>query len=106
MIPVYNNERTIQDVVKRSLENCSDVIVVNDGSTDSTGVILRGISDITLVEYPENKGKGYALKCGFRKALELGFSYAITLDGDGQHFPEDIAKFLNVNIKHPGAIIV
>lgn len=106
VIPVYNNERTIQDVVKRSLENCFDVIVVNDGSTDSTGGILRGISGITLVEYPENKGKGHALKCGFKKALELGFSYAITLDGDGQHFPEDIAKFLKANIEHPGSIIV
>ena len=108
VIPVYNNEKTIRDVVMRSLDNCMDVIVVNDGSTDSTGEILRAIEGITLVEYPDNqnKGKGHALRCGFRKAQELGFEYAITLDGDGQHYPEDIPLFLKANTEHPGAIIV
>lgn len=106
VIPVYNNEKTIGDVVRRSLENCADVIVVNDGSTDSTGEILHNISGINIVEYAENQGKGYALKCGFRKALSLGFTYAITLDGDGQHYPEDIPNFLKANTEHPGAIII
>ena len=75
MIPVYNNEKSIRDVVMRSLAQCDDVIVVNDGSTDSTGEILHSIDNITIVEYPDNrnKGKGHALRCGFRKAIELGF---------------------------------
>ena len=106
IIPVYNNEKTIGEVVRKSLDNCLDVIVVNDGSTDSTGEILHSLSGITLVEYPDNQGKGYALKRGFKKALELGFAYAITIDADGQHYPDDIANFLKANQKHPGAILV
>ncbi len=106
VIPVYNNEKTIRDVAVRSLEYCNDVIVVNDGSTDATGDILHATEGITLVEYPKNKGKGHALRCGFRKAMELGFEYAITLDGDGQHFPEDIPLLLKANMEHPGAIVV
>lgn len=106
VLPTYNNERTIHDVVKETLCFCDDVIVVNDGSTDGTAEILRGITSITLVSYPQNKGKGYALKFGFRKALEMGFAYAITLDTDGQHYPKDIALFLEANQKNPGALIV
>ena len=93
VIPVYNNEKTIRDVVLQSLDRCFDVIVVNDGSTDSTGEIIHQIEGITIVEYNKNHGKGYALKRGFKKALQMGFAYAITLDGDGQHYPEDISLF-------------
>ena len=106
IIPTYNNGGTIGRVVSETLQMCDDVIVVNDGSTDATTDILHRIEGITLVEYANNKGKGHALKCGFKRALEMGFSYAITLDGDGQHFPADIAKFLKANMEHPGALIV
>lgn len=106
MIPTYNNGGTIADVVRKTLEACSDVIVVNDGSTDNTRQTLEAIEGITLVTYDQNRGKGYALKQGFKKALELGFAYAITLDGDGQHYPENIGLFLQANIDHPGALII
>ena len=106
MIPTYNNEGTITAVVQATLQECRDVIVVNDGSTDGTRDILHGMEGITLVEYAENRGKGYALKCGFRRALQMGFAYAITLDGDGQHYPDDIALFLKANQQHPGALIL
>ena len=106
VIPTYNNDGTIATVVRETLEECSDVIVVNDGSTDSTSGILQSIDGITLVEYAKNQGKGYALKCGFKRALEMGFSYAITLDGDGQHYPSDIQHFLRANQEHPGTLII
>lgn len=106
VIPTFNNVGTIVDVVKRTLVQCDDVIVVNDGSTDGTAELLRGIEGIILVDYEKNKGKGTALKRGFKKALELGFAYAITLDADGQHYPEDIVLLLEENIKHPGSIIM
>lgn len=106
IIPTYNNGGTIERVVREVMQQCDDVIVVNDGSTDASTEILHGIEGITLVEYDKNKGKGHALKCGFKRALELGFSYAITLDADGQHYPADIAKFLKANMEHPGALIV
>lgn len=106
VIPTYNNAGTIADVVQRTLAQCFDVIVVSDGCTDGTLDILRGIEGITIVAYEKNKGKGTALKRGFRKALEMGFAYAITIDADGQHFPEDIPHLLHINQKHPGALIV
>ena len=106
VIPTYNNAGTIADVVRRVLTQCLDVIVVCDGSTDETLSILQGIEGITVVSYDRNAGKGTALKRGFKKALEMGFAYAITLDADGQHFPEDIPTMLHANQKHPGALIV
>ena len=106
IIPTYNNEQTIGRVVSDTLNYCEDVIVVNDGCTDDTAAILEKIEGITVVTYSQNRGKGYALKRGFRKALDMGFAYAITLDGDGQHFPEDIALFLEANQKYPGSLII
>ena len=106
VIPTYNNVGTIGDVVNRTLLQCKDVIVVNDGSTDGTAEVLRKTQGITLVENPKNEGKGAALKHGLQKALEMGFTYAITLDADGQHYPEDIPLLLEGNFHHPGAIII
>lgn len=106
IIPTYNNEKTIRQVVADTLAYCDDVIVVNDGCTDATPQILSEIASITVVSYAQNQGKGYALKQGFRKALQMGFAYAITLDADGQHYPKDIALFLKANQEHPGALII
>ncbi len=106
IIPTYNNAGTIGQVVSDALQECCDVIVVNDGSTDNTTDILQSFPDITVVSYPQNRGKGYALKRGFQQALQMGFAYAITLDGDGQHFPKDIRLFLKANQQHPGALII
>ena len=106
VIPTYNNAGTIADVVRRALEYCLDVIVVADGCTDQTLDILQGIEGITIVSCAKNGGKGSALKRGFKQALQMGFAYAITLDADGQHFPENIPTMLQANQKHPGALIV
>lgn len=106
VIPTYNNASTIRNVVEGVARYCEDIIVVDDGSTDATSSILAGIDYITLVSYRRNRGKGYALAQGFSRALELGFSYAITLDADGQHYAKDIPAFLRANMKHPGALIL
>lgn len=106
VIPTYNNDKTIKTVVEKTLCYCTDVIVVADGCTDNTLKILRGIPQITIISYPKNKGKGYALKAGFKAALAKGFSYAITLDGDGQHYPEDIQLFLRANQQYPHSLII
>ena len=107
VIPTYNNAGTIKDVVSRTLERCLDVFVVCDGCTDGTVDILKGMSPApSLVVLDRNSGKGAALKAGFKAALKAGFAYAITLDGDAQHFPEDIPVFLEANRKHPGALVV
>ncbi len=106
IIPTYNNVGTIADVVQRTLLQCQDVIVVNDGSTDGTRELLLQTEGITLVDYAPNKGKGSALKHGLQKALQMGFDYAITLDADGQHYPEDIPLLLDANLRHPGALLL
>ena len=107
IIPTYNNAGTIADVVQRSLLQCSDVIVVCDGCTDNTLQILNGLEvKPVILELKKNSGKGSALKAGFKYALDNGFAYAITLDGDAQHYPEDIPILLAANQKHPGALIV
>jgi len=106
VIPTYNNGGTITRVVRETLLECRDVIVVNDGSTDNTSSQLHQVEGVTLIEYATNRGKGYALREGFKRALEMGFSYAITLDGDGQHYSSDICHFLTANQKHPGTLII
>ena len=62
VIPTYNNGGTISAVVRDALQECRDVIVVNDGSTDNTSAELHQVEGITLVEYAVNRGKGYALR--------------------------------------------
>ena len=107
VMPTYNNAGTLRDVVERILQFRTDVIVVNDGCSDNSDNILASFGDkITVVDYGKNCGKGYALKQGFKKAIELGFDYAITIDSDGQHFPEDIPLFINALEQNPQALIV
>lgn len=106
-MPTYNNDGTLRDVVERVLKFCNDVIVVNDGCTDTSDEILASFGEkITVVDYGRNRGKGYALKKGFEKAIELGFDFVITLDSDGQHYPEDIPLFINALEQHPYALII
>lgn len=94
LIPTYNNEKTLKRVIDGILDYTENIIAVNDGSTDSTAHILAQYPNITVISLPENKGKGNGLKIGFRKAKELGYHYAITIDSDGQHYPDDIPVFV------------
>ena len=107
LIPTYNNAGTILEVVRRTHQQLPHIIVVNDGCTDDT-LSLLGTLDfpITIVSFACNKGKGRALAAGFRKAIEMGFDYALTLDADGQHYPEDIPVMLETLDVHAGCIIV
>ncbi|TMM58534.1 DUF2062 domain-containing protein [Maribacter algarum] len=95
LIPTYNNHKTLQKVIEGVLEYTENMLVVNDGATDSTREILQGFPLLEQIHLPQNKGKGNALKIGFKKAIDLGYEYAITIDSDGQHFPEDIPVFLD-----------
>ena len=107
IIPTYNNAGTIRQVVVDACRICANVIVVNDGSTDDTSEILTTLpSTTTVVSYAKNKGKGHALVEGFRKAKEQGFTHAVTMDADGQHFADDIPLLVKAMKKNPDAIIV
>ena len=106
LIPTYNNEQTLEKVLRDVLSFTDQVIVVNDGSTDSTPAILNKFPTIELVSYEQNKGKGFALRQGFKRALEKGYHYAISIDSDGQHFAHDLPKFLHALDAHPSAVII
>lgn len=91
IIPAYNEQATIVDLVQRCLQLTPNVIVVNDASVDETAAVLAPLP-ITLLNQPYNQGKAAALWRGFLYASELGVSQIITLDGDGQHAPEDVPR--------------
>ena len=108
VIPTYNNAGTIVDVVKRTAAITEHIIVVTDGCTDDTRERLKEFKDgeLEVIDLPENHGKGYALLTGFKRAINKGYEYALTIDGDGQHYPEDIPLLVKAMEQNPKAIIV
>lgn len=106
LIPTYNNAGTVAQVIADVKQYAPDIIVVNDGSTDRTSEILKGIDDIRVIEYKDNKGKGYALRLGLAKAHELGYRYAITIDSDGQHYADDIPVFAERIEQVPDSLLI
>ncbi|MEN2486416.1 DUF2062 domain-containing protein [Flavobacterium sp. B11] len=106
IVPTYNNQKTLKKVLDSILDFTTNIIIVNDGSTDSTSEILKSYSQLTQIHHPKNLGKGRALRNGFRKALEFDFEYAITIDSDGQHFAADIPVFLEAIQDEPNTLLI
>ena len=107
LVPTYNNEKTLARVLDGVLDYADDLIVVCDGATDSTPEILKNYEDRAhILSYQPNKGKGNALRTGFKKAVELGFDYVISIDSDGQHYPENIPNFVTKLEENPGSLII
>lgn len=106
IIPTFNNCTTLKQLIEKVSIYTSDIIVVNDGSTDDSLKSLHDLKDLILISYPINKGKGYAIRQGYKKALELGYEYAITIDSDLQHDPQDFINFLELIQAQPGSLIV
>ncbi len=88
-IPVYNEEKTIGDIVRRSLEHADKVIVCDDGSTDGTAKAAKE-GGATIISHKKNEGYGAAIITLFDRARTEGADVMITLDGDGQHNPDQI----------------
>ncbi len=89
VIPVYNHGAQVRKVVEKCLQFRLPVVVVDDGSTDSTPDVLASLSGITVIRHTDNQGKGASLLTGFAAVLQQA-DWAITIDADGQHDPEDI----------------
>ena len=106
IVPTYNNHKTLKKVLDSVLYFTPNVIIVNDGSTDSTPEILKSYAELTQIHHPENLGKGRALRNGFRKAIEMKFEYAITIDSDGQHFASDIPNFIAEIQNEPNSLLI
>ncbi len=105
VIPAYNEAATIRDLARRARLQAPTVVIVDDGSTDDTAAVLRGL-DVTLLRHDVNRGKGGALATGFAWALADGADMIVTLDGDGQHWPEDIGRLLRVARGHPHHLVI
>jgi glycosyltransferase involved in cell wall biosynthesis len=95
IIPAYNHGTKVRGVVEKCLHLRLPVIVVDDGSTDSTSNGLASFSEVTVIHHKENQGKGASLLTGFAAALPFA-DWAITIDADGQHDPDDILSLVSV----------
>ena len=94
VIPAYQEEKHVAEVVRRTLMQLPNVVVVDDGSSDATAEEARKVGADVII-HEQNRGKGESIKSGFRYWLEHGSTWVIILDGDGQHLPEEIPNFLN-----------
>lgn len=101
IIPCFNHAATVAAVTKSARVFCP-MIVVDDGSTQS----LPELSNCEIIRLAKNFGKGAALRAGFQRAIENGFTHAITMDADGQHFAEDLPKFIEATTSQSDAFIV
>jgi uncharacterized protein (DUF2062 family) len=106
VIPCYDHPHTVAEVVARTLAHHFEVLLVDDGSSAPTRDVVDRVDGVRVVRHDRNYGKGAALRTGFREAQEAGFSHAVTLDADGQHFPEDIVRLLDAARAEPEAIVL
>jgi len=107
IVPAYNEGHSIVRVIEdlRGIDKEMDILVVNDGSADSTSAQARGTGQALVVDLPKNLGIGGAVQTGFKYAARNGYGTAIQFDGDGQHLAEEISKLL-IKMKQDGANMV
>ncbi len=105
IIPCFNEEDSIAVLVRRIRRFAPEVLVVDDGSSDSTSARARA-AGAEVLRRPSNLGKGSALRHGWEWAFQRGFQWALCLDGDGQHAPEDIPAFFECRNRTGAALVV
>jgi glycosyltransferase involved in cell wall biosynthesis len=111
IVPVYNHQEAIGQVIAQLKPYGLPCYLINDGSSDPCTLVLRDIAKreknwVTLLERTVNGGKGAAVIDGFRQAIRDGFSQALQVDADGQHCLEDISRFLAASKQHPDKMIL
>jgi glycosyltransferase involved in cell wall biosynthesis len=100
VIPCRNEESMIGSVILKTKRFVNDVLVIDDGSTDETKKVAKDAGAV-VISHKKNKGKGAAIKTGFKYALDNEYDYVVTIDGDGQHNPLEIPKLLD-NVMNNG----
>lgn len=105
VIPAHNESATIREVAECALQYFCTVIVVDDGSNDSTVDKLLNLP-VTLLRHTENLGKAASLWTGMQAALKLGAKGIVTMDGDGQHDPADLPRLLMVAEANPDKLVI
>jgi glycosyltransferase involved in cell wall biosynthesis len=105
LIPALDCEATIGAVVRGTLAHVPRVLVVDDGSGDRTADAAKA-AGAEVLRWPANRGKGAALRAGLRALHERGATHALSLDGDGQHLPDDIPALLRASAEAPRALVL
>lgn len=105
LIPALDCEATIQAVVQETRRFVPRVWVVDDGSSDRTADAAKA-AGAEVLRQPSNRGKGAALRAGMQALLREGVTHVVTLDGDGQHLPEDIPRLLAASAAEPDALVM
>jgi len=104
-IPAYNEEIKINDVVKKSLPHADKVIVCDDGSTDDTAALAKKAGAV-VISHEKNQGYGAAISTLFDYSRKNDVEIMVTLDGDGQHNPDQIPDLINVILKHKVDVVI
>ena len=91
IIPAFNEEKAIGDIIEKSFQYVDDILVVDDGSRDNTYEIVKN-TDALIIRHETNLGKGVALRDAFNYIS--GYDIVVTIDGDGQHDPSEIPKLI------------
>ena len=105
LIPCLNEAAAIESVITSVLALGAPVIVVDDGSDDRTPEIVASLP-VTLLRHAARRGKGEALRHGFREARRQGYTAVLTMDGDGQHLAADIPRLVAAAARYPGHIVI
>lgn len=105
VIPCLNEERFIRDVVTRAIKYVDKVIVVDDGSTDGTAIAARD-TGAEVISHKTRQGAGAATRTGFKAATEAGADVVVTVDGDGQHNPDEIPRLIQPVLARKAALVI
>jgi glycosyltransferase involved in cell wall biosynthesis len=105
VIPCYNHGQRVLHVIRKCLKLNVPIFVVDDGSTDSTHTQITGIEGVRPLHHTENRGKGAAILTGFAEASKIA-DWAITIDADGQHNPEDALSMIRAIPENERVIVV
>jgi glycosyltransferase involved in cell wall biosynthesis len=108
VIPVYDHEHAVTEVVTRLVAGGLDCVLVDDGSSPACADVLTRLarqSRIFLVRLPHNQGKGRAVLAGLREARQLGYTHALQVDADGQHDLSNLETFVRASQTAPDAVI-
>lgn len=105
VIPAYNAAKTLSPLIRHIRQLKLDAVVVNDGSTDDTAQVAAAAGAL-VISHLANHGKGVAIRSGFAFAVETGYDAVVIMDGDGQHDPAELPRFLEEAARDRVAMVV
>jgi len=105
LVPAFNEATQIAKVVLGAIQHVDEVVVIDDGSNDGTAEAARA-GGATCLQLPANRGKASALRTGIEFAAARGFTHVLTLDGDGQHRPEDILVLIQAAVRTGADMVI